>query len=149
MNKTNELSINELINYYEQKMYEESNSDLYNQYYYTRKYLLELEDAKEDQQFEVGELIWCVNNEEFIETDEEYNYDYRGYHYMASCRDYILAVPEYVELDGTSNFNRQLCEMCDESNRGVLTDIVMFRKRYVYKNEEDAKAACNFLKGEN
>ena len=142
MNNTNDLSIDELITHYEQKMDEESrNTSLYEQYYHTRKYLLELKDVKEEQEYHVGDIVWCVDCEEYIEDEEgNYTYDYSGNIFMGTCGDYVLVTSEYSHCK--DNFNRQLCEMCDESSLGQIPDIMIYRKRYVFKNKEDARIAC-------
>lgn len=146
-NKTNEitenieqieikdLTIDEIIDHCERKLNAEpKDSMLYAEHYHTRKYLLELQDFRDKQQFNVGDLVWCVYD---YEEDGESKYDCDGYIFMGVCGDYVLVATEYAHCE--DNFNRQLAEMCDESlaNQGI--DIEMFRRYRVFKTKEEAE----------
>ena len=77
-----------------------------------------------------GEKVWCIEED-----------DYASYLFMATCKNYVIVCPTY--LDHKGEFDDQLAEMCKESEDECGVDVNIFRDDKVFLTEEDAQKYCN------
>lgn len=85
--------------------------------------------------YKVGDIVWVI---------DEYENDYAGNVFMATCGEYVLVTVEYAHCSG--DFNRQLLEMVDESYDNFGVDVEIYHKDNVFLTEEEAKKALELKK---
>lgn len=79
----------------------------------------------------VGDPIVCV---------EEYEdgYDYSTYLLMATCGDFVIVTPRLFRCN---NFDKQLHDMCEESQEWERIDACLFHRSRVFLSKEEAEKA--------
>lgn len=87
------------------------------------------------QLYKEGQLVWCVDE-----------YEYSGLLFVGTCGEYVMVVPEFVHC--ATDFDRQLEEMCEESQEDLTSDIKIYHKDRVYLTRTEAQAALEKMKGE-
>lgn len=76
----------------------------------------------------VGDTVWVI---------DEYENDYDGYLFMATCGEYVIVAVEYAHRAG--DFKSQLLEMVDESYDNFGVDVEIFHKDNVFLTKEEAE----------
>lgn len=77
---------------------------------------------------EVGDTVWVI---------DEYENEYDGYLFMATCGECVIVAVEYAHCTG--DFNRQLLEMIDESYDNFGVDVEIYHKDKVFLTKEEAE----------
>ena len=96
---------------------------------------LEEQGLLKKQLYKEGQLVWCVDE-----------YEYSGLLFVGTCGEYVMVVPEFVNC--ATDFDRQLEEMCEESQEDLTNDIKIYHKDSVYSTRTEAQAVLEKMKGE-
>ena len=103
--------------------------------YASEQQRLEEQGLLKKQLYKEGQLVWCVDE-----------YEYSGLLFIGTCGEYVMVAPEFVHC--ATDFDRQLEEMCEESQEDLTSDIKIYHKDRVYPTRTEAQSALEEMKGE-
>ena len=91
---------------------------------------LEEYKLQESLPYKVGDIVWVI---------DEYENDYDGYVFMATCDEYVIVAVEYAHCVG--DFKIQLLDMVDESYDNFGVNVEIYHKDKVFPTQEAAEKA--------